>query len=40
MAKAGFVLNIIGAILVTITIYFILPAAWGIDLTSIPQSML
>ncbi|HLS65864.1 MAG TPA: DASS family sodium-coupled anion symporter [Pseudogracilibacillus sp.] len=40
MAKAGFMLNIIGAILVSITIYFILPVAWGVDLTSIPQSML
>src|SRR5699024_6331822 len=40
MAKAGLALNIIGAILVTLTIYFLLPFAWGVDLSSIPQSML
>src|SRR5699024_6608315 len=36
MAKAGFALNIIGTILVTLAIYFLLPVVWGIDLTSIP----
>lgn len=38
MAKAGFALNIIGVILVTAAIYFYLPLAWGIDLTSIPDA--
>lgn len=38
MAKAGFALNIIGVILVTAAIYFYLPIAWGIDLTSIPDT--
>ncbi|MCG3086538.1 SLC13 family permease [Sporosarcina cyprini] len=38
MAKAGFALNIIGVILVTVAIYVLLPLVWGIDLTSIPDS--
>ncbi|GKV56278.1 SLC13 family permease [Sporosarcina sp. NCCP-2222] len=38
MAKAGFALNIIGIILVTVAIYVLLPLVWGIDLTSIPDS--
>lgn len=38
MAKAGFVLNIIGVLLVTAAIYFLLPAVWGIDLHSIPET--
>ncbi|MHC8514740.1 SLC13 family permease [Sporosarcina sp. ITBMC105] len=38
MAKAGLVLNIIGVLLVTAAIYFLLPAVWGIDLHSIPET--
>lgn len=38
MAKAGFALNIIGIVLVTAAIYFLLPLFWGIDLTTIPES--
>ncbi|WP_252501671.1 DASS family sodium-coupled anion symporter [Sporosarcina sp. Marseille-Q4943] len=38
MAKAGFALNIIGIVLVTASIYFLLPLLWGIDLTTIPES--
>lgn len=38
MAKAGFALNIIGIVLVTAAIYFLLPLLWGIDLTTIPES--
>ncbi|WP_188454173.1 SLC13 family permease [Virgibacillus oceani] len=37
MAKAGFALNIVGIILVTAAIYFLLPAFWGIDLKSVPE---
>jgi len=37
MAKAGFALNIIGIVLVTLAVYFLLPLIWGIDLTSIPN---
>jgi len=40
MAKAGFVLNIIGMFLVTLTIYFLLPLVWGIDLSVIPDSLM
>lgn len=36
MAKAGFVLNIIGIVLVTIAVVVLLPLVWGIDLTSFP----
>lgn len=39
MAKAGFALNIIGTILVTLAIYFLLPIVWGIDLSTIPEMM-
>lgn len=38
MAKAGFALNVIGMLLVTIAIYFLLPMVWGIDLTTIPDT--
>ncbi len=37
MAKAGFLLNIVAIILVTVAIYFYLPFVWDIDLTSIPD---
>lgn len=37
MAKAGFALNIIGILLVSLTIYFLLPVIWGIDLTVVPD---
>src|SRR5699024_6680355 len=39
MAKAGFMLNILGIILVTITIYFLIPIVWGIDLSVLPDTM-
>lgn len=38
MAKAGFALNIIGIVLVTASIYFLLPLLWDIDLTTIPDT--
>src|SRR5690625_3263507 len=38
MVKAGFALNIIGVFLVTLTIYFVLPTVWGIDLTVVPDT--
>lgn len=38
MAKAGFALNIIGIILVTVAIYFLMPLVWGIDLMTIPET--
>ncbi|MGP4060710.1 SLC13 family permease [Halobacillus sp. H74] len=37
MAKAGFLLNVIAVILVTLAIYFYLPLVWDIDLTSFPE---
>ncbi|ARK25044.1 anion transporter [Sporosarcina sp. P37] len=37
MAKAGFALNIVGVVLVTLCIYFLLPLLWGIDLQTIPE---
>ncbi len=37
MVKTGFLLNIVGIILVTIAVYFLLPHIWGIDLTTIPD---
>lgn len=38
MAKAGFALNILGVILVTLAIYILIPLVWGIDLTVLPDS--
>lgn len=40
MAKAGFVLNILGIILVTAAVYLLLPLVWGIDLTHIPKEFI
>src|SRR5699024_4287138 len=37
IVKAGFALNIIGIFLVTLTIYFLLPVVWGIDLSVVPE---
>src|SRR5699024_12633234 len=31
MAKAGLLLNIIGTIIITIAVYYLLPLVWGID---------
>lgn len=39
MAKAGFWLNIVGIILIPLTIYFLLPTFWGIDLTVFPENL-
>ncbi|MGM0939616.1 MAG: SLC13 family permease [Bacillota bacterium] len=39
MAKAGIVLNLIGIVLVTISVYFLLPLVWGIHLTELPDFM-
>jgi sodium-dependent dicarboxylate transporter 2/3/5 len=36
MVKAGFWLNIISIILVTLMVYYILPLIWGIDLEVYP----
>ncbi len=38
MAKAGFFLNVVAIILVTLVCYYILPLALGIDITSFPAS--
>lgn len=38
MAKAGFALNILGILLVTLAIYILIPLVWGIDLTVLPDS--
>ena len=40
MAKAGFALNVIGILLVSLTIYFLLPILWGIDLHVIPDAFI
>src|SRR5699024_3693504 len=38
MAKARFALHIIGIFLVTLTIYYLLPLVWSIDLSVIPDT--
>ena len=40
MAKAGFWLNIIAALLITLFVLFLLPIIWDLDLTKTPQSFL
>ena len=37
MAKAGLWLNIIGAVLITIFVVYILPILWGVDLSVVPD---
>ena len=37
MMKAGFALNVFGIILVTLSIYYLLPLFWGIDLSTVPE---
>ncbi|MEK3763667.1 MULTISPECIES: SLC13 family permease [unclassified Solibacillus] len=37
MMKAGFALNIFGVILITLSIYFLLPILWDIDLNTVPE---
>ncbi|MDY0405057.1 DASS family sodium-coupled anion symporter [Virgibacillus sp. 179-BFC.A HS] len=38
MAKAGLALNIVGIILVTAAVYWLIPLAWGIDITHMPAN--
>lgn len=40
MAKAGFWVNIIAIIVLTLSIYFLLPAVWGIDLLTYPAEFM
>jgi len=37
MARTGFWLNMLGIIQITLVIYFLLPVAWGIDLSVLPD---
>lgn len=37
MMKAGFALNVFGVVFITLTIYFLLPIMWDIDLNSVPE---
>lgn len=37
MMKAGFALNVFGVVLITLSIYFLLPIMWDIDLNSVPE---
>lgn len=39
MAKAGFALNLIGIILVTVTVYFLVPLAFDININEVPSYM-
>lgn len=40
MAKAGFALNLLGVLLITLCIYFIVPLVLGIDISSLPTGLL
>ncbi|WP_339173710.1 DASS family sodium-coupled anion symporter [Solibacillus sp. FSL R5-0691] len=37
MMKAGFALNIFGVVFITLSIYFLIPVLWDIDLNSVPE---
>lgn len=37
MMRAGFALNVFGVILISLSIYFLLPVIWDIDLNSVPE---
>lgn len=37
MMRAGLALNIFGVILITLSVYYLIPLAWGIDLHSVPE---
>ncbi|MFS0877139.1 SLC13 family permease [Solibacillus isronensis] len=37
MMKAGFALNVFGVVFITLSIYFLLPIIWDIDLNSVPE---
>ncbi|MBD8034259.1 MULTISPECIES: SLC13 family permease [Solibacillus] len=37
MMKAGFALNVFAVILITLSIYFLLPVLWDIDLNTVPE---
>lgn len=39
MAKTGLWLNLFSIIIITATIYFLMPLLWGIDITSFPDSL-
>jgi sodium-dependent dicarboxylate transporter 2/3/5 len=36
MARAGVWLNILGAVLITIFVVYLLPLLWGVDLSTVP----
>lgn len=40
MAKAGFWVNIIAIILLTVSVYFFLPLVWGIDINTYPAAFM
>ena len=37
MAKAGFILNIFGTIIIVIFVLYMMPVLWGIDLNTTPE---
>ena len=37
MMRAGFALNVFRVILITLSIYFLLPIIWDMDLNSVPE---
>jgi len=40
MAKAGFALNLIGAVLISLFVIFVLPLAFGIDIQELPANLI
>ena len=40
MVRAGFLMNLIAVVTIVLMIYFLVPALWGLDLTSIPANFM
>jgi len=38
MVRTGFVMNIIAATLVVLTVYFLMPMFWGLQLDEVPEA--
>lgn len=38
MVRAGFVMNLIAATLIVLTVYFLMPMFWGLDLSVVPEA--
>ena len=38
MVRTGFVMNLIAATLIVLTVYFLMPTLWGLNLAVVPEA--